>query len=272
MSLKTDNIHNLLIPYGMSADESRLYIFLLQNPRSSALAISKQLHLGRTKIYRLLDKLKTINLVEFILESKGLRFSATHPNILEQLVNAKEQEVAALQKSLPSLLSQLNQLTNLNMNTQSKVVVYEGVEGLKQVSWNSLQANKTLRVFEKEHISDFLPLDFAEKFREEQVKRQISTLDLSNKSSFAGFTQVKELVKNYSHFRYIDPLKLKIDFEVLLYNDVYATYTYHESEIFCVEIHNSQLAMMQKQLFDFVWHEAKPMKFISDQGATEIQQ
>ena len=272
MSEQTDNLTNLLIPYGLSVSESRVYLFLLKNPNSSALEISKNLHIGRTKVYRLLDKLKSKNLVEFQLDNRGLRFGATHPGKLEQLVNEKEQEVNILKKSLHSLLSHLNQINSNTSIQKSKVLFYEGLDGLKQVSWNSLQAKETLRVFEKEHISDFLPLDFSEKFRQAQVERQITTHDLTNKSSFQGFTNVTELIKNYSQFRYIDPNKLKINFEVLIYNDVYATYTYHESEIFCVEIHNPQLAAMQKQLFDFVWGQAIPMQFKDERGKAQIKE
>ena len=78
------------------------------------------------------------------------------------------------------------------------------------------------------------------------------------------------MIEQFSQYRYIDPKKLTIEFEVLIYNNVYATYTYHNDAIFAVEIYNSQLAAMQKQLFDFVWNQAQPMRFIDARGATEL--
>ena len=150
------------------------------------------------------------------------------------------------------------------------MLYYRGVEGLKQVSYNALKAEKILRVYEVEHISDFLPQEFSEYFRREAVKRGIMTHDLTNKKSFPEFTNVTEMIRNYSQFRYIDPQKLTISFEVLIYNDVYATYSYKEEEIFCVEIYSQELARMQKQIFDFIWPEATPLKFTSDRGAASI--
>lgn len=269
MSDQTDNYIKLLTPYGLNPDEAGIYLYLLQKGFLTALDISRNMQLGRTKVYRILDKLNAKQLVQYQLHERGLKFGAAHPHKLEQLATERVQQAQNLQKQLPDLLTHLQQLTQ-TAGGKSKVLYYEGVEGLKQVSFNALRAEKLLRVFEMEHISDFLPRDFAEYFRTEQVKRGFLTLDLTNKPKFPGYTDVAELVKKYNQFRYINPEKLKIDFETMIYNNVYATYTYKGKEIFCVEIYNEQLAHMQKQLFDFVWKAAKPMRFLDARGAAEL--
>jgi len=57
----------------------------------------------------------------------------------------------------------------------------------------------------------------------------------------------------------------------LIYNDVYATYFYKSNKIFCIEIHNQELAAMQKQLFDFIWEEAEIMEFIDERGGARVR-
>ena len=47
-------------------------------------------------------------------------------------------------------------------------------------------------------------------------------------------------------------------------------YTYEKKDIFCVEIYNKDLADMQKQLFDFLWEKAIPMRIIDIHGEVEI--
>lgn len=269
MSDQTDNIFNLVKAYGLSHEESKIYLLLLQYGASTALTISKQLVMGRTKVYRLLDKLHAKQLVEFLIGKHGMKFSASHPVRFEQLVHQQKSQLQTLQDNLPALMSQLQSLIASSQN-KSKVVVYEGLDGLKQVSWNATKAKDELRIYEIDHISDFLPLQFAEEFRRELVTNKILNKDLTNRRSFGDYTQVKELVKNYSQVRHISPKLLQIQFEVLLYNDVYATYTYKAKEIFCVEIHNQQLASMQKQLFDFVWQKAQPMTYVSEGGACKL--
>jgi len=270
MSVQSDNPLNLIKPFGLSSDEGRVYLDLISNGFSSALLITRRLHIGRTKVYRLLDKLKAKQLVELKLDERGMKFGATSPKKFEQLLIENEQKISSLRKSLPSLLEHLHQLT-LNSPHQSKVLYYKGIEGLKQVSYNLTKADKLLRVFEMEHLSEFLPEKFAEAIRQTLVEREVVTHDLTNKRSFPGFTNVNKMITSFSQFRYINPDKLKINFEVLIYNDVYVTYTYKNKDIFCVEIYNRQLAKMQKQLFDFVWEQASVMEFTDLRGGARVK-
>ena len=61
-----------------------------------------------------------------------------------------------------------------------------------------------------------------------------------------------------------------MDFEVLMYNDTYAMYSYENNEIFGVEIINPKLAAMQKQIFDFMWRHSRRMKMVSEGGAAIV--
>ena len=271
MSDQTDNLLNLVKPYGLSDDEGKLYLLLLKSGFQTALTISRELHMGRTKVYRLLDKLRDKSLVEFRVGDRGMSFGATSPHKFQQLVSSREKQLAALKANLPTLTTSLFALLGQGFNQQqSKVLCYEGLAGLKQVSYNITKAKDTVRVFEMEHLSDFLPWDFSEEVRQKLVDNKITTLDLTNKSSFGAFTDVKDMIAQYSQFRHIKPSLLKINFEVLIYNDVYATYSYKDQSIFCVEIYNKQLADMQKQIFDYIWQQAEPMMFVNDRGAARL--
>lgn len=270
MSDQTDNILSLVKPYGLSSEEGIIYLFLLEHGFSTALVMSKKLHMGRTKVYRLLDRLKEKQLVEYAVDERGMKFGATSPEKFRQLVVEKEHQAQSLRQSLPALMQHLQGLSVTN-RSESKVLYYEGIEGLKQVSYNITRTRGVLRVLEMEHMSDFIDEESAEEIRRELVENKILTRDLTNKKSFPGFTEVAELVAKNSQYRYIDPQRLQINFEVLIYNDVYATYTYKDEQIFCVEIYNEQLAEMQKQLFDFIWGQAQPMKFVDKRGGARVK-
>lgn len=270
MSDQTDSLLPLITTYGLSHEEGRVYLLLLRSGFLTALAISRQLQMGRTKVYRILDTLKEKQLVEFKLDDRGMQFGACAPQAFAQLVQQQESAVQNLRANLPTLLTQM-EATAAIAASGSKVLYYQGVEGLKQVSYNITRAKDKLRVFEMDHLSDFLSFEFAENVRQRLVEHKVSTYDLTNKKSFAGFTDIEPLIKLYSHFRYIDPKQLAINFEVLIYNDVYATYTYKDKDIFCVEIYNQHLADMQKQLFDYIWAKAVPMEFTDAQGAARVK-
>lgn len=269
MSDLSDNLINLVTPYGLSAEEATVYLWLLRHGAATALTLSRNLHLARTKVYRVLDKLRNKQLIEQQLADRGLTFAATSPQKFTQLVEEQKQKLATLTNSLPQLITQLTQTLPAPAN-HSKVIYYEGLDGIRQVSYNITRADGLLRVYEMEHLSEFIPVKVAENIRAALVERQILTRDLTNKTKFPGFTDVTGMIPAYSQFRHLNPRKLKINFEVIIYNDVYATYTYKSEKIFAVEIYNPLLAAMQKQIFDHLWVEAKPMHFTDSRGAAQI--
>ncbi len=269
MSEPTDTV-SLLKFFDLSEEEGKLYLILLAHGFLPVLTVSRLSKIPRTKTYRLLEKLQKLQLVETKLDSRGMKFGASHPSQFNQLLSQKRHQLDLLQQTLPNLIAQLNSQILPHSTSASKVLYYQGLEGLKQVSYNITKADKLLRVYEMEHLSDFLPADFSEDIRQKLVDHQITTLDLTNKTHFGNFTKVTEMIQKYSQYRFISPKNMTINFEVLIYNDVYATYTYKSDPIFCVEIHNAQLAAMQKQIFDFIWSTATPLKFTSTSGAAKI--
>ncbi|KKU56858.1 hypothetical protein A3H89_05520 [Candidatus Amesbacteria bacterium RIFCSPLOWO2_02_FULL_48_11] len=168
---------------------------------------------------------------------------------------------------LPDLLNEYSDL--IPADSKSTVLNYSGQDGLKQVTLNSLTAKNELVIFEIGTMSSFLDYDFSEKVRKIFVDKKIKVREITNHDSQDPWTQVEEFVKKFWDCRYINPQTLKIDIETLVYNDTVALYSYKNGHIFCVEIRNPNLAKMQKQMFDFVWSQAKKLK-IGPGGSTSL--
>lgn len=266
MSEQTDNYVKLLTPFGLNELEAEIYLLLVRKGVLSALQISREIHAARTRVYRILDKLIEKKMVTVNLDDMGKKFEANSYQELEILLVQKEAEVARLKQSLPETFNQLAQLWG-KAETSSKVLYYKGKDGLAQVTWNSLRASDLLRIYEVEQdMSAFLDEKFSEKVRQELVDRQITTHQLTNKKRIEPHTKVAELPRKFWQVRYLDPKKLGMQFECLIYNDVFALYNFKGEDQFCVEIYNDKLATMQKQIFDFVWKNSKPMRIIGEEG------
>lgn len=150
----------------------------------------------------------------------------------------------------------------------SKIISYQGIEGLKQVTLNSLKAKDGIYIYEISSMNQFVDPGFAEDVRRQFVKNQIHIKQLTNLVFLDKWTKIEELVEKYWEARYIDPKKFEIKAEILIYNDVVAIYDF-KKEIFCAEIYNQNLARMQKQLFEFIWNLAeKPI--IGKGGRTSL--
>lgn len=265
MSDQTDRFELLREELNLSHEEFLVYSFLFNENITSALRISKHMHIGRTKVYRILDKLTDMGLVEQVLGPRGFLFKNSSPHNLSHLIHKKVSKVQQLEKNLPEII---DTLAGLNRSADdAKVRYYKGREGLEQVTWNSLKAEKDLYIFElSSTMESFTTQDFAEEVRGEIVRRRIHVKQLTNLVEIPDYTEVIEKVKKYWEVRHIDKRKLNITFEVVIYNDVVAMYDFSRAQPFCVEIKDPKLSAFQKGQFQFIWQQAQPMKVISPKG------
>ena len=266
---RPDTIEKHLLQYGLSKEQIDIYLYLLQQGFQSALTISRKLRLGRTKIYRILDELSDKGLINRRLGSRGLEFGTLSYRQLEYLLIDKEKELSQMKESVPILYRQLEKLVPFS-DQPSQILYYSGKEGLEQVTWNSTKAKDMVRIYELKDMDAFLEHGTAELMREKFVENKIKTHQLTNAKHIDNYTNVTEKVNKYWEVRHVSPEKLTIEFEVLIYNDVYAIYSYKESEVFCIEIYSEQLARMQKQLFDFIWSYSQKMNILNEKGKAAI--
>lgn len=267
MSDQSDGVIKTLEQFGLAKQEARIYLFLLESGPKSALEVSRKLGIGRTKVYRMSEKLHQKGLVNGKIDEQGLKFEPLSYRQLEVLAKQKEVEAQTLKNEIPELFGAL---ANIAGAERSRVVYYTGIEGLKQVTLNSLETRDELLIFETKDMSAFLDYGYAEKVREEFVRRKVKIRELTNQKSFSGWTKVVDMVKKYWTCRYIDPKQLEMKFELLVYNDVYSLYSYRGDDIFCVEVRSKQLAQMQRQMFDFLWTHSRKMKVVSDEGGAVL--
>ena len=270
MSDRTDRLTGLLVPFGVSEEEARIYLVLLEHGVLSALQISRILKMGRTKVYRLLDKLIAKGLVVNQFDEVGFKFRAEPPEKLSLLVNLKRAEVASLQDSLPKvekvLLSRI-----ASAGGESKVLYYRGKRGVSQVNFNMARAEGELLSMELETASAFMDQRDAEEMRRELVRNKIMTRTLTNARHLAPYTKVHEIVEKYWEIRHLSKEVFEIKAEVFVYNDVYCLYKYTDNDVFAVEIYNQDLADMQRQVFSILWERGVEMEKIGDKGEVRVR-
>lgn len=266
MSEQTDNIVSRLMAYGLDQDEARVYLELLEKRISTALALSRYLGIGRTKVYRILDRLIDKRLVTQRLDSGGFKFVAGDPSQLKTLLLVRESELNTLSQQLPETIELLNQKLGIDM-PGSRILYYRGAEGLSRVNWNVLRARGELLSYEVATADAYMPQKEAEKLRQGIVENRILVRTITNKQKIEPFTKVSEMVKNWWSIRWIGEKKLSIKTDVFIYNDIYAVCHYLEKgDVFCFEMQNRPLADMNRQIFENLWIQATAMTKIGDEG------
>src|SRR3989344_4267831 len=102
MTFKTfKTITVFLQKLGLSEEESEIYLALVGRGALSADRLARITKVPKTNIYRRLDNLQKIGLVEKIVEEKKTLAKITSPLFLNHLVNKKEEEAKITRELLP---------------------------------------------------------------------------------------------------------------------------------------------------------------------------
>jgi len=216
-----------------------------------------------------LDSLIAKKLITTRLGERGYRFVATPIDSLDILIADHEHKLDQLRATLPPLKMSLVSLQK-ESETQPQVFYYHGIDGLKQVTHNSLKSKGELLIYEIETMSSFMGYEEAERYRLKFVENKIKTRTLTNLTEIKGWTNVTEMVEHYWEMRHLPSQDKPFQFEILIYNDVYCMYRYNKPDIFCVEIHSAELADMQRQLFEYLWAGARKFKVLDDHGTATL--
>ncbi|MBU0975741.1 MAG: helix-turn-helix domain-containing protein [Patescibacteria group bacterium] len=266
---KEDSLVQLLKPFGLSVDESRVYIQLLKTGPQTALKLSRSSKIGRTKMYRILEDLEEKNLVSALTRSYGREFEASSTDNLKLIVARKAKEATEVRSALPQVMTAFSLLSDQDVS-RSKVLHYNGTKGLKRVIWNQRRAVGSVRTFVSEKMSKYLDFGLGDEVRLEFVKRHVKIFELRNEKHIPKWTNVVEIVRSLWEVRYIPASQIEMDFEFVLYNDVIAMYGLDGLNVFCVEIYNERSARMMSRMFDFMMKHAKPMKILNEHGEARV--
>lgn len=269
MSKNIDNISEKLIALGLTSEEINVYLVLVEGRGDTALTISRQTNLKRTTVYRILDNLANRKLVITRAGERGLHYLSSPIESFDLILAEQESKLAQFRRLIPELKDQLGSIQTESTNS-SQVRYYHGIDGLKQVTYNSLKAKGELLTYELSTMNAFMDQDEAEKLRARFVENKIKIKTLTNLTEMPAWTSVTEMVEKYWEIRYLDPKDKPFQFEILIYNDIYCMYKYTGNEIFCVEIKNAELAQMQRTLFYYLWDMSKPLKILDEHGTAKL--
>lgn len=248
----------LLIQAGLTPTQAEILGFLLSTDALKAKDIISALRKPRGVIYKGLDELFELGLVEKLEKSGTItHFRAEHPSKLENLFAAKEKaaqnERLAFLQNLPELTSQYN-LTHL----KPAVNYYEGEAGQKQILEDTLRSKTDILHFvdQYSHNSEFSLDGSYSVYNEKRLKANIreriiiaadkplETPDFG--PEFAQFTEIRYLGKGISPFK-----------STIKVYDNKITYETHDSnQSISVLIEDRNIYDTNKAMFEYLWQMA----------------
>ena len=131
--LSIDKLKDELSNFGLTANQSKVYIFLGKYGSKTAPEVCKALKLPRTETYHLLTTLQNKGIVSATFQHP-IKFSAEPLNkAIWVLVNAEKERVNTLERQEKNIVELWDSIPALNASTQSKENKFQMLQGINQI-------------------------------------------------------------------------------------------------------------------------------------------
>ena len=243
---------------GLTEAQAFIYDFLLKNGELNARKIYQNSHFKRGLIYKSLNELIALGLVEKNdRPGKVATFLPLHPLKLKELAEKREFEAKDAQLAISSLLPNLISDFNFSFGAPG-VSFYRGLEGLERVYEDINHDKNDLLLFRSPFDNDSKELVELVK---EQIKQQtrlgIRTLALTpiDKNPGAHFLDKDEA--NLVTRRMVPRDSFLIGSQIIVYGKKVAI-TSLKSDFVTTLINNENIAETFKVIFRLLWQLAEP--------------
>jgi len=95
---------NTLIGLGLTLDQARIYLILVRLGRSTIKSLATSARMDRANVYRVINKLQEINLVEKTITAPSVYQAVTPKEAIPSLLEKKKQDILELERKTASLI------------------------------------------------------------------------------------------------------------------------------------------------------------------------
>lgn len=249
---------------GLNEHEQEIVKYLLNVNKASISAISKNVTIPRSSIYRHIDSLDEKGWVKYGMTAKGKVVEITNLSSLQAQVEAKKEQVEAEEVAINDLIESIaSSQSSKNAGVQT-VRYYEGESGMRQIHWNATYtAKKSIRVITSIITRDLVGDAWYETQLMEAQEKEIPIKILVDQKYARAFFKKYESEEEYYKplpdmkgqidKRELKNSRFKVAGKIMIYNNVIAAITSEGGKLMGSEIVSDHLSLTMKSMFDVLW-------------------
>jgi sugar-specific transcriptional regulator TrmB len=224
---------------GLTEQESRVYLALLELGPSLAGTISRKTGIHRRNVYDITERLIQKGLIGYIVKNNRRLFEASNPERFSEIIKERQKEI---EESLPEM-KMMYEKTKEKQETN----FYKGIEGLKTVFEDQLESgNEILILGASSSAFEILPFYF-KWYDQDRVRKKIKVRIISSEKLGKKIPLAET---RYLPQKYANPLAINI------YRDKVAIILWKKEPI-AIVIKNSEIAESYRSYFELTWNIAK---------------
>ncbi|MEI6238155.1 MAG: helix-turn-helix domain-containing protein [bacterium] len=245
----------LFFQIGLTKDQSLIYQTILDTGLVIARAVSQKSGLKRGLVYKILDQLISLKLIEK-RESGGkvALFFPTHPDNLRKLLEKRREDIKVAESTLNSVMPKLSSSYNL-ISGKPNVQFFEGIEGMKEILDDSLTSQTEIYSYaDIEAIQKYIP-DVNAEYAKKRDKFGIKNKALLLNTEFAR-NFVSNYYKNVTDIKFIPAKATPFQTVMQIYDNKISYLTLSDKEMIGIIIEDKYIFNMHRDLFEYTWETA----------------
>lgn len=250
--IEKDKLKDQLIIIFQSLDldqkSTEFYLNCLINGKTTINQISKNIGVARSTCYLILEKLKTLGLILETPFGKKRSLLAESPEKLLSLFEKKKEDSLKAFELAKTVLPGIGIYSSIDVNT--KVRFYEGLESIKQVYLETLEADKIL-VFCLTKINNKDFEDFIDYYEKKLIAKGIETKEIVTDSEWDIEYRRKYSTKINTIISI--PEKNSTDTDYMLWNNKVAFISFMKGKFVGIVIEDQEIANFEKMRFMLLW-------------------
>ncbi|MBI1300896.1 MAG: hypothetical protein GC137_04465 [Alphaproteobacteria bacterium] len=255
-------IEKLLLSLNFSAEESKIYLKLLETGPVAAGALAKKIGMPRASLYGFLDKLVEKGAVTQSLENAVKIFIAEQPEIITRLFRDKIEKLQEHQKAYEKIIPKLKEKSPTNLS-KPRFEFFEGKDGVQNVLRDLLLYSgiETQSFWPIKAMVDILGADFFEHHNKVRIQNKVSVRALWPIEHVIDMKTHPYLGSGKDFLREIRIAPENVNFTMgywIYANKIAYLSSKHESYGFIIE--SREMVDMQKAQFEAIWSLSKAIK------------
>lgn len=241
---------NQLKNLGLSENEAKVYMAMLELGPATVLEISAKAGVNRPTSYVQIESLKKMGLVSTQVKGKKQIFIAESPEQLEFLIDRQKNELEQKKEELQKFLPELTNLFNIS-DSKPQVRFFEGKEGLIKMH-SELLKSKTDEVVSFASTDGLLNLfpNYPQTLSSKRIQKGIRSRIIYSNSGGPVLKSHDESMLREA--KYVSPDRFPFKSDVAIYGDNISVSAL-EGKVVGVLITHKELAESFRALFNLLW-------------------
>lgn len=249
-------LHNL----GLTKNEVKVYISLIENGSSPAGIITEKTGIHRRNVYDSIERLIGKGLVGFIIIKGKKFFEAVDPKYFHRLLQEKKETIEEYEKSFIGLYPFLDGLYKKSKEKQ-ELTFYRGEEAIKLLLNNVLDSKSVNHVLGAQLLDDKYN-KFIETYHARRIKEKIHEKIIFNINAYKRGLEVAKMP--YVDVRFF-PTEYSNELTLNIYNGRVGLLVYSKSDPISIMIKNKKIYDGFLTYFEMLWNISLKSKDVKNQ-------